>query len=309
MQSILITGGTGSFGKAFVKFLLENTEIPRIAIYSRGEHAQEDMERDLHDSRLRFFIGDVRDQPRLEMAMRGVDYVVHAAALKIVPIAEYNPTECTTTNVGGAENVVRAAINVGVKRVVTLSTDKAVNPINLYGASKLAAEKIFLAAGALGAGKTTFSVVRYGNVHGSRGSVVPLFQKLAEKGIKLPITHKDMTRFWLPMNLAMAMVANALRLSSHGCVWVPKVPSIRIMDLAQAIAPDQERDFIGIRPGEKVHETLITADESRYTVDADLFYLLDPRGMPAGKPVPEGFEYTSNSNPHFLTTDGIRKIL
>ena len=267
------------------------------------------MERDLHDNRLRFFIGDVRDQPRLEMAMRGVDCVVHAAALKIVPTAEYNPTECTATNVGGAENVVRAAINVGVKRVVALSTDKAVNPINLYGASKLAAEKIFIAAGALGAGKTTFSVVRYGNVHGSRGSVVPLFQKLAEKGIKLPITHKDMTRFWLPMQLAIGLVMNAIKQPVQSCVWVPKVPSIRIMDLAQAIAPDQERDYIGIRPGEKVHEILITSDESRYTGESDLFYLIEPHGSTGGNPVPVGFEYTSDKNPHFMTTDGIRKIL
>lgn len=309
MQSIMITGGTGSFGKSFVKYLLAETTVPRIIIYSRGEHAQEDMERDLNDSRMRFFIGDVRDQPRLELAMRGVDYVVHAAALKIVPVAEYNPTECTATNVGGAENVVRAAINMGVKRVVTLSTDKAVNPINLYGASKLAAEKIFMAAGAYAAGKTTFSVVRYGNVHGSSGSVVPLFKKLAAEGKPLPITHRDMTRFWLPMNRAIALVATAIQQRLHTCIWVPQVPSIRIMDLAQAIAPDEEREFIGIRPGEKIHETLITSDEARHTTDCEMCYVIEPHGATGKKRVPEWFEYTSKSNPHFLAIDGIRKLL
>jgi UDP-N-acetylglucosamine 4,6-dehydratase len=267
------------------------------------------MERNLNDSRMRFFIGDVRDQPRLELAMRGVDYVVHAAALKIVPIAEYNPTECTATNVGGAENVVRAAINMGVKRVITLSTDKAVNPINLYGASKLAAEKIFMAAGAYAAGKTTFSVVRYGNVHGSSGSVVPLFKKFAAEGKRLPITHRDMTRFWVSMEIAVALVISALKEPMHNCIWVPRVPSIRIMDLAQAIAPDQERVFVGMRPGEKIHEILITSDEARYTTDVEKFYIIEPHGVTSNDIVPQGFEYTSKSNPHFLAIDGIRKLL
>ena len=304
-MNILVTGGTGSFGQAFVKRLLNSIDVTRIVIYSRGEHAQEEMEHRYRDDRLRFFIGDVRDLSRLELALHGIDTVVHAAALKIVPIAEYNPTECVATNVLGAQNVVKAALHTGVKRVVGLSTDKAVNPINLYGATKLAAEKIFVAANVLSAGNTSFSVVRYGNVAGSRGSVVPLFKRLVTAGVRLQLTHPDMTRFWITMDQAIDLVMYAIYHSHAREILVPKIPSIRIVDLITAMS-DHPPKIIGIRPGEKIHETLITADEARVTADMVNFYLINaPEKYPK---VEQGFCYTSDTNTEWLTVEQLRAM-
>src|SRR5512143_1235144 len=305
MKSVLVTGGTGSFGKAFVKRLLA-TKIDRIAVLSRGEHAQEGMERELDDDRVRFFIGDVRDKDRLELAMHGMDTVIHAAALKIVPIAEYNPTECVDTNIFGAENVVKAAIRTGVQRVIALSTDKAVNPINLYGATKLAAEKIFVASNALAAGRCNFSCVRYGNVVGSRGSVIPLFKKLLAEKKPLTITDENMTRFWITMDQAIDLVLMSLRIGiERGVIYVPKIPSMKITDLADAMDPNGVRRYIGIRPGEKLHECLITEDEARCTVEYPKFYAIKPlsnKGM-------VGFRYTSDTNKQWLTAEQLRKLI
>jgi UDP-N-acetylglucosamine 4,6-dehydratase len=295
MKNILITGGTGSFGKEFVKRIL-TTKIERVCIYSRGEHAQDEMERELNDPRLRFFIGDVRDVDRLEMAMRGVDSVIHAAALKIVPVLEYNPTECIDTNIGGAKNVVKAALWAGVERVVSLSTDKAVNPVNLYGTSKLAAEKIFVAAGALAAGSCRFSSVRYGNVVGSRGSVIPLFRQQIKQGKPLTITDARMTRFWITMERAIDMVLVALRADEGRCIYVPKIPSMKIIDLARTMAPvGYPIDYVGIRPGEKLHECLLTEDEARFTTECDQYYVIRPTGPPV-LGIPWDFRYTSDGN-------------
>lgn len=320
MKSLLVTGGTGSFGQAFTQRILDNPKIERIAIYSRGEHLQEEMERRFKDERLRFFIGDVRDKDRLEMAMRGVDTVIHAAALKIVPTAEYNPTECTATNIGGAENVVKAAIRTGVPRVVALSTDKAVNPINLYGSSKLAAEKIFIAANRMAGGKCRFNVVRYGNVSGSRGSVLPLFKKLKAEGKPLSITDERMTRFWITLDQSIDLVMNALEITDegqHSKILVPKIPSIKITDLALAIDPLNIVMNTGIRPGEKLHETLITEDESRTTTirvgtKDEVYYCINPSGYTKERlefSVPDGWRYTSDTNDQWLTVEQLRNYL
>lgn len=309
MKNVLITGGTGSFGQAMAKRLLA-TDVGRIAIYSRGEHLQETMAREMYDERLRFFIGDVRDRDRLEMAMRGIDTVIHAAALKIVPTAEYNPTECVATNIHGAENVVKAALRTGVRRVVALSTDKAVNPINLYGASKLAAEKIFLAANALGAGSCDFCVVRYGNVVGSRGSVIPLFKSLAERDMDIPITDKRMTRFWITMDQAVDLVMFAVNgLCGANVILVPKIPSMKITDLAKAIAPDHPIVHVGIRPGEKLHETLLTEDEAMTTQEFDKFYAIHPSGSRVLSNLPTGFRYSSDTNTDWLTEEKLKEII
>lgn len=302
MTKVLITGGTGSFGQAFTEHLLR-TKVGRVVIYSRGEHAQEEMARRFPDPRVRFFIGDVRDRKRLELAMHGIDTVVHAAALKIVPIAEYNPTECMATNVGGAENVVMAAISTGVGRVIALSTDKAVNPINLYGASKLAAEKIFIAANNLSAGRCRFSVVRYGNVAGSRGSVLPLFKALVAKGEKtLPITDERMTRFWITMLQAIRLV-NICHANMKGReVFVPMIPSIHITSLIEAL--DCEPVKVGIRPGEKIHETLISEDEVSNTFEHEDYFVITPAeslGIP--------FAYKSDTNPDFLSVEQLRRMI
>lgn len=307
-MEILITGGSGSFGQAFTERLLKQPNIKRIVVYSRGEHLQEEMAARFKDDRLRFFIGDVRDQGRLELAMHGIKTVVHAAALKIVPAAEYNPTECVATNIYGAENVVKAALRCGVKKVVALSTDKAVNPINLYGASKLAAEKIFVAANALSAGRCTFSVVRYGNVVGSRGSVIPLFKRLQSEGRPLPITDERMTRFWITMDQAIDLVTFAV-LSARGYeIYIPKIPSMRIVDLAEAIDPGGTREVVGIRPGEKVHECLMTEDENAF--DLSKFFVVLPPGMKRGYPkVKDEFRYTSDTNDQWLTPDELRSFL
>lgn len=312
MKDVLITGGTGSFGSAFVKHLLDNVQgLHRVIVYSRGEHAQEEMERELSDPRMRFFIGDVRDKDRLEMAMYNVDTVVHAAALKIVPIAEYNPTECVATNVTGTENVVKAALRTGVKRALLISTDKAVNPINLYGSTKLAAEKTFVAANNLSAGRCAFSVVRYGNVVGSRGSVIPLFKKLEAEGKKLPITDIEMTRFWITMNKAVNLVSRTLFLMEGGEIVIPKIPSMKIVDLAAAFELSNGIEVVGIRPGEKLHETLMTADEAFTATDEKGCYVIHHRGMSrhGGDLVPAGFVYASDTNDEWLSVEEMRKLV
>jgi len=302
MKSVLITGGSGSFGQAFTRHLL-TTDAERIVIYSRGEHAQEQMARSFGNGRVRYFIGDVRDKDRLSMAMRGIDTVVHAAALKVVPIAEYNPTECVSTNIGGAENVVLAAITIGVKKVIALSTDKAVNPINLYGATKLCAEKIFIAANNLAAGKTLFSVVRYGNVVGSQGSVLPLFKTIAAEGGSLPITDTRMTRFWIKMEEAIALVNLAHGKMSGREIFVPKIPSMNIVDLAESITPRWHTS--GIRPGEKLHEVLISEDERPYTVDRGGYFTI----CPTGRASRGGAAYASNTNDQFLTRQQLKAMV
>lgn len=302
-MNILVTGGTGSFGQAFVKRLLEDENVGRIVVYSRDELKQYEMAQRMSDPRLRFFIGDVRDAGRLRRALRGIDVVVHAAALKHIPIAEYNPQECIKTNIGGAENVIDAAIDCGVSRVLALSTDKAVNPINLYGASKLAAEKLFVAANHLaGAGGTRFSVVRYGNVVGSRGSVIPFFKRKALEGGPLPITDSRMTRFWITLEQGCKFVLDSLDRMQGGEIFVPKLPATRITDLATAIAPHAKQEIVGIRPGEKLHEVMISREEAPCTKDLGDSYVIYPaikhwapwREQP-GTLVPADFEYSSAS--------------
>ncbi len=322
-KSILITGGTGSFGKKFARTVLRNFKPKRLAIFSRDELKQHEMSQDpdfADKPVMRFFIGDVRDRLRLESAMREVDIVVHAAALKQVPTAEYNPFECIHTNVMGAENVVQAALRCGVWRVLALSTDKAANPINLYGASKLASDKIFVAANNMsGSIGTRFSAVRYGNVVGSRGSVVPLFQKLVADGAtEIPITDTRMTRFWITLDQGVDFVLSCLDTMRGGEIFVPKIPSMRMTDLAEAIAPGLKIKEIGIRPGEKLHETMVTKDDSRNTLEFDDRFIIEPsfsfwsreKSLKAGaEPVKEGFEYTSDTNSDWLDGDGLRAML
>ena len=262
---------------------------------------------------MRYFIGDVRDKERLYRAFRGVDYVIHAAALKQVPAAEYNPTECIRTNIGGAENIVNAAADLGVKKVVALSTDKAVSPVNLYGATKLCSDKLFVAANAFTACNTVYSVVRYGNVMGSRGSVIPFFIKKRDEGGPLPITDVRMTRFWITLEQSVHMVLRAFELSGGGETLVPKIPSMKITDLAEAVAPGMKTVEVGIRPGEKLHESMITPEDSRHTIDIGDYYVIKPETMlykgPEGKSVPEGFEYNSGTNDQWLSTEELRTIL
>ncbi|MCH8862730.1 MAG: UDP-N-acetylglucosamine 4,6-dehydratase (inverting) [Proteobacteria bacterium] len=322
-KSILITGGTGSFGKAFLRRVMADFAPRRVAVYSRGEHEHFKMLNALtgEDAKVfRSFIGDVRDRDRLEMAMRGVDLVIHAAALKQVPIAEYNPFECINTNVIGAENVVQAAIRAEVKTVIALSTDKAVNPINLYGASKLAADKIFVAANNLGIGSgTKFSVVRYGNVIGSQGSVVPFFRKLIEDGAsELPITDDRMTRFWITLDQAVNFVLSAISMMRGGEIFVPKIPSLKVTDLATAMAPDLGQKIIGVRPGEKLHEMMVDQYSSRVTVDLGDRYAIEPEWQfwkrtsfrEDGKPgVAEDFEYRSDNNEWWLSSSELEAML
>src|SRR5258705_1861831 len=303
---ILITGGSGSFGQAFTKRLLDDNLADRIVIYSRGEHLQEDMARRFDDNRLRFFIGDVRDQSRLQMAMNGIDTVIHAAAMKVVPIAEYNPFECVLTNIHGAENVCRASLAAGVDRVIGLSTDKAVSPLNLYGATKLAAEKIFVAANNISAGRCSYSVCRYGNVVGSRGSVVPLFDKLSRLREELPITDPRMTRFWMTMDQAVDLVLSSLGMMKGREIFIPKLPSMRVVDLATAMAPDLGMKIVGIRPGEKLTEFLMTKEESYLALEAHDRYILNPDVSNNIKP---GFRYSSDTNAKFLTVEQLRTYL
>lgn len=318
-QSILVTGGTGSFGRAFVRKLLSQSTPPRrLVVFSRDEQKQDTMARALRAEfsedlfgRMRFFIGDVRDQSRLELAMRDVNVVVHAAALKIVPVAEYNPFECILTNVHGAENVVKAALRTGVSKVIALSTDKAANPINLYGASKLASDKIMVAANNLsGDAGASFAVVRYGNVIGSRGSVVPLFQDMIKRGIvELPITDPRMTRFWITLDQGVGFVLSSLGIMRGGEIFIPKIPSMKMTDLAEAMSPGATHKVIGIRPGEKLHEVMITEDDARMTVELDDRYVICPPNATwtgshldaaGARAVPEGFRYSSEINREWL---------
>lgn len=311
--SILVTGATGSFGKAFVGRVLARFAPRRLVIFSRDELKQYEMAQVFSPAQhpcLRYFIGDVRDQSRLDMAFHEIDCVIHAAALKHVPIAEYNPFECVQTNIIGTENVVRAALKCGVKQVITLSTDKAVSPINLYGATKLAADKITIAANHLSGNRPSrFSVVRYGNVSASRGSVLPFFQQLAESGAKdLPITDPRMTRFWITLPEAVDFVLSSLVLMQGGEIFVPKIPSLRVVDLAKAIAPDLPHRVVGIRPGEKLHEAMVTVDDAPQTFDLGDRYVIEPDFALAARkgfkdraqPVPEGFSYTSERNDVWL---------
>jgi UDP-N-acetylglucosamine 4,6-dehydratase len=320
-KSILITGGTGSFGKRYVKTILERYRPRRVVIFSRDELKQYEMQQEYNDPCMRYFIGDVRDGERLGQAMRGVDYVIHAAALKQVPAAEYNPMECIKTNIHGAENVIRAALDSEVEKVIALSTDKAANPINLYGATKLASDKMFVAANNIAGGhKTTFSVVRYGNVVGSRGSVVPFFEKLIQQGEKtLPITHENMTRFWITLQQGVDFVLKNFDRMHGGEIFVPKIPSIKIVDLARAMAPKFDIHLIGIRPGEKLHEIMCPSDDSHLTLEFDDHFVIQPsirfhhrdedysvNGLKErGKQVVLGTEYNSGTNPHFLNVDEI----
>lgn len=322
-KSILITGGTGSFGQHFVRTLFQKYSPRRVAIYSRDELKQFEMQQEFNGPEMRYFIGDVRDRERLTMAMRGVDLVVHAAAMKQVPAAEYNPMECVKTNIYGAENVIHAALAHNVEKVIALSTDKAANPINLYGATKLCSDKIFTAANNLaGAHKTIFSVVRYGNVVGSRGSVVPYFNKLVSNGSDhLPITHEDMTRFWITLDQGVDFVLKSFERMRGGETFVPKIPSVRIIDLAKAMAPEIPQEIIGIRPGEKLHEIMCPRDDSHLTIEFSDHYVIKPgikffsrnNGFQKnalgeeGNMVSQGFEYNSGDNPHFLTIPEILK--
>ena len=321
-KTILITGGTGSFGRQFCRTVLARHTPRKLIVFSRDEMKQYEMGlqqpfRD-HVEVLRYFIGDVRDVNRMEMALRGVDYVVHAAALKQVPAAEYNPFECIQTNVHGAENVVQAAIRTGVKRVVALSTDKAANPINLYGASKLASDKIFVAAKHLvGTGDPLFSVVRYGNVFLSRGSVVPHFCDLVKSGAtSLPITDTRMTRFWITLPEGVDFVLSCLTQMRGGELFVPKIPSVKIVDIAKTLAPQLDIHEVGIRPGEKLHESMITEDDARSTIELPDRFIIQStlyseaaQYHPAQKPVPESFRYSSNSNPEWLDDASRREVL
>lgn len=321
--SILITGGTGSFGHRFVRTVLSQHAPRRLIVFSRDEMKQYEMQQIFSEREhpcMRYFIGDIRNAERLEMAMRDVDYVIHAAALKHVTAAEYNPFECVQTNVHGAENVVNAAIKNNVKRVLALSTDKAANPVNLYGATKLASDKIFVAGNNLSGGsETRFSVVRYGNVLGSRGSVIPYFRKLiAENATSLPITDKRMTRFWITLQQGVDFVISSIGMMQGGEIYVPKIPSMRIIDLAQCMAPDLSQEEVGIRPGEKLHEVMITEDDSRTTLELDDRYIIDPsfnmwsegrQPNPDGVQVAEGFRYASESNPHWIDADEMARLL
>lgn len=315
-KSILVTGGTGSFGKKFVRTVLDETSARRVIIYSRDELKQYEMQQQFpNEGRLRFFIGDVRDKPRLERALDGVQTVVHAAALKQVPAAEYNPFEAVKTNIHGAQNLIDAAIDRGVEKVVALSTDKASSPINLYGATKLVSDKLFVAGNAYAGGKKTrFAVVRYGNVVGSRGSVVPFFQKMAATGT-LPITDARMTRFWITLEQGVQFVLDSLEHMQGGEIFVPKIPSMKMMDLAKAMAPDATIEIIGIRPGEKLHEEMISSNEARRTLDMGSHYVIQPEmdwwrdGTLQGEAVGEGFAYSSDTNTDWLDAAGLREMI
>lgn len=323
-KNILITGGTGSFGKMYTKILLQRYKPKRIIIYSRDELKQFEMKQVYDDSCMRYFIGDVRDFRRLEKAMVGVDFVIHAAALKHVPIAEYNPMECIKTNINGAQNVIDASLKNGVQKVIALSTDKAANPINLYGATKLASDKLFVAANNVrGKNGTSYSVVRYGNVVGSRGSVVPFFKKLITDGAKeLPITDAEMTRFWITLPQGVEFVLKNFSRMHGGEIFIPKIPSMKITDLALALAPNLPHKIIGIRAGEKLHETMITRDDSHLTLEFNDHYVIKPSIQFAtksdfsknalgeyGKSVERGFKYASDLNDKWLSKEEILKMV
>ncbi|MFW5630036.1 MAG: UDP-N-acetylglucosamine 4,6-dehydratase (inverting) [Acetivibrio ethanolgignens] len=323
-KTILITGGTGSFGKKFLEMIFEKYTPQKIIIYSRDEFKQSVMKTEYANkvdmNRVRFFIGDVRDKERLKRAFQGVDYVIHAAAMKQVPTCEYNPLEAVKTNINGAANVIDAALDCGVKKVVALSTDKAVNPINLYGGTKLVSDKLFIAANAYaGEAGCVFSVVRYGNVAGSRGSVIPVFKAIIEQGGKeLPVTDKRMTRFWITLEQGVELVFKALEESKGGETYISKIPSFHIDDLAKAMLPEGEIKEIGIREGEKLHEVMITKDDSRMTYEYEKHYIIFPNFewkaidkelIGDGRPVEEGFEYNSGTNKEWLSIEDLQKEL
>jgi UDP-N-acetylglucosamine 4,6-dehydratase/5-epimerase len=316
-KKILLTGGTGSFGQKFSEILLKEYNPDIIRVYSRGELMQYEMAKKFHDDRLRFFIGDIRDQKRLSRAMNEVDIVVHAAALKQVPACEYNPIEAVKTNVDGTINVIDAAIDSSVQRVLLISTDKAVHPVNLYGATKMVAEKLVIQGNSYvgGHNKTRFSCVRYGNVIGSRGSVIPLFKEQKETGV-ITVTDENMTRFWLTLDQGIRFVIDCLDRMQGGEIFIPKIPSMSLMDLAKTIAPDAKIQNIGIRPGEKLHEILITEDEARHSKEYDTSFIIEPefafwhkKEFPVGKPLPEDFRYTSDTNKIWLTRDDLVKMI
>lgn len=323
-KNILITGGTGSFGKKYTKILLKKYKPKKIIIYSRDELKQYEMAQEYNDKCMRYFIGDVRDSSRLKKAMKDIDYVIHAAALKHVPIAEYNPMECIKTNINGAQNVIDAALECGVRKTIALSTDKAANPVNLYGATKLASDKLFVAANNLvGDQDIEFSVVRYGNVIGSRGSVVPYFQKLIRNGVEsLPITDEKMTRFLITLEQGVNFVLKNFERMQGGEIFVPKIPSMKIIDLAHALAPNFSREIVGIRPGEKLHEIMCPADDSHLTLEFEDHFVIQPTISFArkrdyslnnlkekGKKVHQGFEYNSGNNSQWLKEDELLKFI
>lgn len=323
-KTILITGGTGSFGKKCLQMIFERYQPKKVIIYSRDEYKQSVMKVDMIEKvdmkRVRFFIGDVRDKDRLMRAFHDVDYVIHAAAMKQVPTCEYNPMEAIKTNIHGAQNVIDAALDRGVKKVVALSTDKAVNPINLYGGTKLVSDKLFIAANAYtGINNTVFSVVRYGNVAGSRGSIIPLFHNLIEKGTKeLPITDMRMTRFWITLEEGVELVFKALEESKGGETYISKIPSFKVTDLANAMVPECQMKEIGIREGEKLHEVMVTKDDSKMTYEYEKHYIIYPHFewldldkvlMPGGKKVEDGFEYNSGNNKEWLNVEGLQEAL
>ena len=316
-SSVLITGGTGSLGKALIKYLLENTKVRRIAIFSRDELKQHNLRNDIgEDERLRWFIGDIRDLERLKRALHGVDFLIHAAALKQVDTGEYNPMEFIKTNVLGSQNVIDASIEAGVKKVVALSTDKASSPINLYGATKLTADKLFVAANNYSHSYgTTFSVVRYGNVMGSRGSVIPFWKSLADAGQSLPITDLRMTRFWISIEQAVKFVMDSLEIMQGGELYVPRIPSMRIVDLAFAVAPNARLEEVGMRPGEKLHEEMISSDDSRRTFLVGERYVVTPVvaewgfEIPKGTPMAEGIAYQSHTNDLWMSQEDIKEFL
>lgn len=322
-ESILITGGTGTFGSSFIRYLLKNKMFSKIAIYSRDEFKQfillEDLKREFSEdevSKLRFFIGDVRDKNRLKMALKGIDYVVHASAMKQVPACEYNPFECIQTNIIGAQNVVEASLDNDIKRVVALSTDKAVSPVNLYGGSKLVSDRLFISGNAYsGKGKTRFSVVRYGNVAASRGSVIPFFKSLIDKNSDfLPITDYQMTRFWIDIEEGIDLVMTALEKSEGGETYISKIPSFKITDLAKAIAPHLPIKEVGIREGEKLHETMISPEDSRRTTSFEKYFIIYPdynwsHTERIGTPVKLGFEYNSGTNEEWMSVEDIQNKL
>lgn len=318
---ILITGGTGSFGKCFTKYVLNNYNPKKIIIYSRDEYKQFVMQNEFKEyaSKLRFFIGDVRDKDRLYRAFKDVDYVIHAAALKQVPACEYNPNEAIKTNIDGAMNIIDAALDRGVKKVVALSTDKAVNPVNLYGGTKLVSDKLFIAANAYtGLNDISFSIVRYGNVAGSRGSIIPFFNNIIKNGGKeLPITDYRMTRFWISLEEGVKLVIKALEEANGGETFISKIPSFKITDLAKAMLPDCEMPEVGIRPGEKLHEIMVTTEDSMNTYEYDKHFIVYPQVvyndkqtiLPGGKKVEDGFSYSSGNNTEWLSVEDIKELL
>jgi UDP-N-acetylglucosamine 4,6-dehydratase (inverting) len=313
---ILLTGGTGSFGKKFSEIVLKHYNPKSIRIFSRGEFLQHEMEKEFHDDRLRFFIGDVRDKDRLERAMNDVDVVVHAAALKQVPACEYNPIEAIKTNINGATNVIDAAIDNNIEKVLALSTDKAVHPVNLYGATKMVAEKLFVQGNSYAANRDVkISCVRYGNVVGSRGSVIPLFLQQKNEGV-ITITDERMSRFWITLDQGVKFVLQSLDRMTGGEIFIPKIPSMNIVDLADAIAPLCKKEFIGIRPGEKLHEVMITEDEASHTLEFDDFFIIEPefsfwekKGVPGGRSLPNGFRYSSDTNSMWLTKNELKELI